>query len=132
MKQICLILGFSFVTAFCFGQTQQKGCSAFRNGKFAYRDSADHIINVTRKANTQSEHDTRSGVTTRFRIKWISDCEYELIQTRSSSEERSKYNKSVTKISITKTNGNDSYEYDCGCKYREGKTNIGLMVRLED
>ena len=131
MKQTFFILSFSFITAYGFGQTEQKGCGAFNSGKFAYRDSANTIINVARKDGWQQENDTRNKIITRFKIKWTSECEYELTQLWSNSKAKRKENGAVTRVVITKANGDDSYEYNCGCKDREIK-NSGTMVRLSD
>ena len=131
MKQTTLILFFSFFTAHCFGQTEQKGCAAFKTGEFAYRDSANNIIHVTRKGGRQQESDKKNKIVTKFKLKWISECEYELKQIWSNSKAKRKQNRSVYKIVITKSNGNDSYEYNCGCKDRELR-NSGTMVRLSE
>jgi hypothetical protein len=131
MRRTFFILFFSLFTAYCFGQTEQKGCGAFKTGEFAYRDSANNLIHVTRKGGRQQENDKKKGIVTKFKIKWITECEYELTQIWSNSKVKRKQNRSVTKVVITKSNGNDSYEYNCGCKDREIK-NAGMMVRLSD
>jgi len=132
MKQILFILFTSFLPACCFGQTEQKECASFKTGQFAYRDSANNIINVTRKGGKQHEEDKKTRTITKFRIKWTNDCEYELTQIWSNSKAKRKQNRAVTRIVITKANGNDSYEYTCACRDREEKANSGMMVRLNE
>lgn len=132
MRQSVFILFFSFLGAYTFCQTDQKGCSSYKAGEFAYRDSSNTIINVTRKEGKQQEEDKKNKIITKFRIKWTGDCEYVLTQIWSNSKARRKQNRSVVKIVITKANGNDSYEYQCTCRYREDIGNSGTMVRLSD
>jgi len=132
MKPTFCFLLFLFLGVCSFGQTGQSSCETFKTGKFAYRDSANHLVNVTRKGGQQQEYDTKTGITTKFKIKWTAGCEYELIQTWSTSKIKRKQNRSVTRVVITKANGNDSYEYDCGCKDREINGHSGTMVRLSE
>jgi hypothetical protein len=87
---------------------------------------------VTRKGGKQKEHDTKDGVITKLRIKWIGECEYELTQIWSSSKAKRKQNRAVSKVAITKTNGSDSYEYNCGCKDIDIGSRNGTMVRLQE
>jgi hypothetical protein len=132
MKKIFFILLFSFAAAYCFGQTELQSCAAFRTGKFAYRDSANHIIQVIRKGGKQEERDTKNNIITKLKIKWTGDCEYELTQIWSNSKARRKQNRAVSRVVITKSNGNESYEYNCGCKDREIRGETGTMVRLNE
>lgn len=130
--KIFFILTLSFFVAPSFGQTKQNGCEVFKTGKFAYKDSAGHIINVSRKGGKQQEHDTKNNIITKFRIKWTGECEYELTQIWSNSKTKRKQNRSVSRVVITKANGEDSYEYNCGCKDREMTGQMGTMVRLNE
>ena len=57
MKQSVFILVFSFLGATAFCQTGEQGCATFKAGEFAYRDSANNIINVVRKGRRQKEND---------------------------------------------------------------------------
>ena len=132
MRKISFIVLFALLSTCCFAQTVQNGCGDFKTGKFAFRDSARHIIEVTRKNNKQREYDKDARITTKFRIKWISSCEYELTQIWSNSKARRKRNKTVNRIVITKANGNASYEYSCGCRDRVIEGSVGTMVRLEE
>ena len=132
MKQTIFILILPVLAVCCFGQTKQQGCGNFKSGKFAYRDSANNLIHVTRKAGKQQEDDKKNRTITKFKIKWNSECEYELTQIWSNSKAKRKQNRSVTRVVIVKANGDDSYEYNCGCKDREVKGHSGRMVRLSE
>jgi hypothetical protein len=132
MKKIFLLIFFFLAAIFCFAQAGQTVCSAFKTGKFMYRDSTGNIITVTRKNKTQIEADAKNNIITKFKIKWTRDCEYQLVQVWSNSKVKRKQNKRVSRIVITKTNGTDSYEYDCGCKDLSIKGSAGTMVRIKN
>jgi hypothetical protein len=132
MKKIFLLVFFFLLTIFCFAQTGQTECGAFKTGKFMYRDSTGNIITVTRKNKTQIEVDAKNNITTKFKVKWTSDCEYQLAQVWSNSKAKRKQNKRVSRVVITKTNGTDNYEYDCGCTDLSIKGSAGTMVRIKN
>jgi hypothetical protein len=132
MKKMFLIVLFFFPVILCFSQTGQTGCSAFKTGKFMYHDSTNNIIMVTRKGKRQTEYDAKNDITTKLKLKWISDCEYQLTQIWSNSKAKRKQNKTVSRVMITKVNSNDSYDYDCGCKDPAIKmSSKGTMVRIK-
>ena len=130
MRNVLFIIAIT-AAANCFAQSEP-ACKQFRTGEFAYRDSSNNLINVHRKGGRQQEVDKKHGIISKFKIRWTGACEYELTQIWSNSKARRKYNRSVTKIVITKANGDDSYEYNCGCKDREITGSMGTMVRLSD
>ena len=132
MKKMFLIAIFCVPVVLCFSQTGQTGCSAFKTGKFMYYDSTKNIIMVTRKGKRQTEYDAKNDITTKFKLKWTGDCEYQLTQVWSNSKAQRKQNKKVSRVTITKTNGNESYDYDCGCKDLSIKGSVGSMVRIGD
>jgi hypothetical protein len=137
MKKIFLLslsafaaICFASVTMTCCAQMNNVGCGDFKAGKFAYRDSAGHIIEVTRKDNRQKEYDKTNKILTKFKIKWTGECGYQLTQVWSNSKVKRKSNGNVYSITITRVNGNDSYEYGCACP-DQGRAVVGTMVRLE-
>ena len=132
MKKIFLLAFFFLPAVFCFAQTGQTECSAFKTGKFMYRDSTGNIITVTRKNKTQKEVDAKNNIITKFKVKWTTDCEYQLTQVWSNSKAKRKQNKRVSRVVITKTNGNESYDYDCGCKDLSIKGSAGTMMRIKN
>jgi hypothetical protein len=122
---------FASVAMTCCAQTNSAGCGDFKTGRFAYRDSAGHIIEVTRKENRQNEYDKTDKILTKFKIKWTGECEYQITQIWSNSKAKRKWNRHVYSITITRVNSNDSYEYGCACREQEGRGIVGTMVRLE-
>jgi hypothetical protein len=133
MKKIVFILCFFLLAIFCFAQTGQVPCSAFKTGKFMYRDTLNTIIMVTRKNKKQKEYDAKNDIITKFKLKWTGDCEYQLTQLWSNNKVKRKQNRKVSRVVITKTNGNDSYEYNCGCADPAVKvSSAGIMMRIKN
>ena len=99
----------------CLGQSDSSKCKKFRTGDFTYNDSAKNTVNVKRKKKKQYEYNMGTGERTVAKIRWISDCEYELTQIWSNSKSGRKRNTSKTKVVITKILDEDKYEYSCGC-----------------
>jgi hypothetical protein len=122
---------FASIAMTCCAQTSIVGCGDFKTGRFAYRDSSGHIIEVKRKGNRQQEYDKTEKITTKFKIKWTGECEYQLTQIWSDSKAKRKWNRHAYRITITRVNSNDSYEYGCACREQEGRGIVGTMVRLE-
>lgn len=127
MKQMLLTICLSFGVTLCFSQIN---CSSFQTGKFMYKDSAGNIFTVVRTKKKQMETSQKTNLVTKSKIKWISDCAYQLKQIWANQKSRRKFNGAVTTINITRTNGNDSYEYSCACKGLPSKENAGTMVRV--
>ena len=130
MKHPFFVLLFLSAAVYCSAQSVPAECTTFKSGKFAYRDSSNAFINVTRSGAKQQEEDKKRKIITKFKIKWTGECEYELTQIWSNSKAKRKQNRAVTRVVITKANGNDSYEYHCACGDREDKSSGGTMVRL--
>jgi len=59
--------------------SQNKECSNFKVGNFRYSHPEYSKYKVVRTENLQIETDTITGFKVKGTIKWISDCEYELI-----------------------------------------------------
>jgi hypothetical protein len=137
MKKIFFLSLLAFVVSFaslgitCSAQTGNVGCGDFKTGRFAYRDSAGHIIEVTRMGNRQKEYDKTDKILTKFKIRWTAECEYRLTQVWSNSKAKRKWNRHVYSITITRVNSNDSYDYGCACHEQGGRGLVGTMVRLE-
>jgi hypothetical protein len=85
-------------------------CSEFKTGKFTYKEKPFEGVIVTRTKKRQTEYDPKSGLKIMFKIRWTSDCHYDLIQLRSNNKEVNKYKGSIISVDITKTYG-DKYEY---------------------
>ena len=125
--KICILI-FCFSGFFCDAQISVPGCASFKTGKFTYTDSG-YIVRVKRTNHSQEEYDVSQKVTTKFKVKWISDCEYHLKQVWSDSKAQRKFNGEVHRIVIRNILDSNSYEYDCGCKDPAIKSYKGLMVR---
>lgn len=91
-------------------------------------DSSDTVL-VKRTAGRQEERIKKSGVVTKFKIKWIADCSYEIKQVWSNSRGGRKNNGATTSVLITNAR-KDQYEYRCACKDIDAaQKNRGTMFR---
>jgi hypothetical protein len=80
-----------------------------------YTDSAGNNILVHRKNKYQYEYDRKTKVRTQFRINWDSDCEYTITQAITNSKALKKYRNYVTKVVVSKSDGENGYYYTCSC-----------------
>ncbi len=130
MKQLIFASVLLFLSVGSY--SQDNNCLQYHKGKFTYTDSANNVILVKRKKKFQVETNQTTGVWINFRIKWISDCEYELEQVGTNSKARKKYNHGISTSIISKPLGDAGYEYTCACK-DPGTTKItGVMKKLKD
>ena len=54
-------------------------CKNFRSGKFIYNTKIDNVqFMIDRSDSIQIETDLKTGLITKTKIKWISDCEFEM------------------------------------------------------
>lgn len=109
---------------------QQSGCADFRVGTFQYLDSND-IITIHRTEKRQVEISTLTKVKTVFRIKWTSDCTYELKQIWSDEKQQRKFNGGKREVNIARTD-KDGYEFTGACKSNEGIPPFGGRVTKLD
>jgi hypothetical protein len=114
MRTVALYICFILPTSFCFAQQEGPGCAKFKTGKFQYLDS-NKVVLVNRTKHIQKETYVNTGAKTRSRIRWLSDCTYEIKQVWANSKTKRKTNGSVTKVIITKIY-NDHYDYSCACR----------------
>ncbi len=129
MKQLAFIVSFIFCNTLLYAQT---GCAAFKTGAFTYTNDSSDIILIKRTAKRQEEINKAKDIITKFKIKWISDCSYELKQVWSNSKKQRKQNRATTTVVITQAN-KDGYEYTCACKdemQREKSKGIAYRVSL--
>ena len=124
-------IAFGFVLLFCWcfahAQVDSEGCVKFRTGRFVYLNDSSQTVVVKRTANKQEEKNEQTNVVTKFKIKWINSCEYELTQTWSNSKSQRKHNKGVSTIRITKLY-EEGYDYSCAC--RDGSNKLTGTIRL--
>jgi hypothetical protein len=115
MKQFLFAILSTFVTFFSYSQTKPTDCSLFKTGNFAYRDSSTNSIwEIKRTKKKQLEKNNITGVVIKQKIRWVSDCEYELTQIWSNKKEWRKGNfrsRIYTIISVSE----NIYSFSCDC-----------------
>ena len=112
MRNLTSMLIISVLFISCASAPKPEDCARFKVGRFQIRSEfADGAItNISRNAFTQTETDVRTGIVIREKIRWISDCEYELTFTSSKGDnadtmvEFLKANTLTTKIISTAPN----------------------------
>jgi hypothetical protein len=102
-------------------------CPSFHTGEYLYTDSTGDTWELRRKKKIQTERNTRNGKTIKFKILWLSDCEYRLTQTWTNIRTRRKWNRAHFSYRIIRTTPN-SYTYDCSCK--DSPAIAGTVVRV--
>ena len=112
MKKI-LVLFCIFLSA--VAANAQADCSMYHKGYFTYTDSAGNTILVQRKNKYQYQYNRKIKVRTQYKINWINDCEYTIMQTLTNSKSLKKNKYSVTGVLISKTDGDNGYYYTCSC-----------------
>lgn len=104
MNKICfsiIVVLLNFTT-----YSQNKECSNFKIGIFKYTNPSFSKYKVTRDENIQIETDSLTGFEVKGIVKWISDCEYELVYSEvSNSKYQSIIGKKI-KTFITSIEGN--------------------------
>jgi len=130
MKYIYVFVVHVLLSLSAFAQQDTAQCLQFKTGVFAYRDDSSNAVLIRRTANRQEETIKKSGITTKFKINWLSNCSYEIKQVWSNSKARRKGNGTTTIVYITRT-GKDFYEYSCACKDLEKSNNShGIVYRV--
>jgi hypothetical protein len=131
MRFLLLLLPLLFFSAEGFSQQDSSLCARFRTGVFAYRDKDSNAVLVNRTAHRQEERIKVSGVVTKFKIRWIGYCSYELNQVWSNSKYKRKNNGNTTVVMMTAVN-KDRYDFSCSCKNQEDEQkNRGTMYKVE-
>jgi hypothetical protein len=69
---------------------------------------------VKRTTRKQEEKNSGTGEKSLLKIRWINNCEYELVQRWANSKAKRKFNGSRTRITITKVY-QDKYDFTCAC-----------------
>lgn len=126
MKKLFLLALTIFIYHNSFAQNKQPDCKAFRTGNYLYTDTSTNTWELKRTKNHQTERNKRNGDLIKFKIQWLSDCEYRLTQTWTNIRERRKWNRANFTYRIVSSTDN-SYSYSCACK--EGSSIIGTVVR---
>ena len=120
---ICLLF-FSVIKA------QGDSCAKFKTGVFSYIDDSSHTSIIRRTSHMQEEKNNVSGIITKFKVRWLSDCEYQLTQTWSNNKQKRRQNRSVTRILITKAY-NNKYEFTCACNTADVEKKQGVVFKIK-
>ncbi|MBN8689111.1 MAG: hypothetical protein J0M10_19025 [Chitinophagales bacterium] len=101
-------------------------CAAFRTGDYLYTDTANITWTLKRTKHRQVQKSMRTGAVIKFKIMWLSSCEYRLTQVWTSDRSLRKWNRANFSYQIVGTTAG-SYTYSCICK---GSPSIqGTVVR---
>lgn len=104
MYKICFSLLIFLLSISTYSQSKE--CSNFKVGNFRYSHPDYSKYKVIRTESLQIETDTITGFELKGTIKWLSDCEYELVYSEISD---SKFNAIIgqkVKALITNIEGN--------------------------
>ena len=107
-----LLFSMLFITVCIKAQTD---CSMYHNGFYMYTDSTGDTILLHRKNKYQYEYNRKVRARTQFRVAWISDCEYTITQSLTNSKALKKFKNNVTKVVISRRDGENGYYYTCAC-----------------
>jgi len=114
MKKLLACIAALFFSFYSNAQLDSVSCAKFKTGRFVYLNDSLQTVVVTRTATKQEETNEQTNEVTKFKIRWINNCEYELTQTWSNSKKKRKYNKGVSTIRIIKLY-DEGYDYACAC-----------------
>lgn len=71
----------SVLTAFLFVTScNQHNCQSYRNGKFKLVEQENgSVFIINRQDSIQTEDEVQTGIKLKFKVHWISDCQYTLL-----------------------------------------------------
>jgi hypothetical protein len=115
MKKLILFFSAFLICNIVIAQTDSSACANYHKGFFSYTDSLGNTVIVQRKNKYQYEKNIVTKVKTQDRIKWLTNCSYEITLMSTNSKSTRKYKYSITKVNITKTDGDNGYAYSCAC-----------------
>jgi len=111
-------------------QDKREDCQQFRTGIYQYINDSSELIIVERTKRYQVEKNHKTGQVDKFKVKWTSDCTYEIRQFWSSNKKQRK-NKDQTSVRIVKTY-EDRYDFTCACKNAETTpSSNGTMIKIK-
>jgi hypothetical protein len=132
MKRYVLLIAAFLISNIAFAQADSVACNNYHKGFFSYSDTLGNTVIVQRKNKYQYEKNIVSKVKTQDRIKWLNSCSYEITLVSTNSKSARKYKYSITKVIITKSDGNNGYTYSCQCPDTEkGKGYMKKLTRKE-
>ena len=102
-------------------------CVKMKWGKFNYKNDLSQTIIVERKRSMQIETNQATKKVIKLKVKWISNCSYNIKQVWSNSKASRKNNGGWATVVINKV-GPLYYEYSCVCPYASDvKKSEGVM-----
>jgi len=129
LKTILLLLLLCNATTL-LAQDKKEDCQQFRTGIYQYINDSSELIIVKRTKRFQEERNHKTGQVDKMKIKWTSDCAYEIKQYWSSNKQQRK-NKGQTSVQIVKTY-EDRYDFTCACKNPETTPfATGTMIKIK-
>lgn len=129
MKRISLLIVLVLSSLISFSQENQTKCMSYRTGTFAYRDSTNNTIRTfVRKKKTQVEKDPVSKKIVKYKIKWLSDCEFKLTQVWTNDKKIKILNNGYWIYRITPLT-EKSFSYSCTCANE--KVITGVVVKMD-
>lgn len=79
MKLVLTLLTLAIVSFSCSPLRNSKNCNAFKKGRFFFHaETNNQAYFITRDDSIQYETSLSDGSVSKWRIKWLSDCTYEL------------------------------------------------------
>jgi hypothetical protein len=126
MKKLPLLALAMLIYSISYAQNTRPDCKAFRTGNYLYTDTSTNTWELKRTKNHQTERNKRNGQVIKFKIQWLSDCEYQLTQTWTNIRSRRKWNRASFTYRIVSSTDN-SYAYSCACK--DSPSISGTVVR---
>ncbi|WKZ61135.1 MAG: hypothetical protein QY309_06535 [Cyclobacteriaceae bacterium] len=100
-------------------------CKTFRTGKFRLVDKDQEYI-IERNDSIQIENDLKKNTMSRFKVTWVTDCEYELDILEANEEAMNFFKGKTLSIQILETSDN-GYKYEAKLK----GTDLKLIHRVE-
>lgn len=126
MKIFLIILLLYFIPVRTNAQSPSPDCRSFYAGEYLYTDSSGDTWELKRTKKHQVERNKRTGKIIRFKILWLSDCEYRLTQIWTNDRSRRKWNRAHYSYRIISSTAN-SFSYNCSCKNSPAVD--GIVVR---
>lgn len=126
MKIFFIILLLYFLPAHTIAQSPLPDCQSFHTGEYLYTDSSGDTWELKRTKKHQVERNKRTGKVIRFKILWLSECEYRLTQVWTNDRSRRKWNRAHYSYRIISSTAN-SFSYNCSCKNSPAVD--GIVVR---
>lgn len=106
-------------------------CVKMKWGKFNYSNSLSQTIIVERKRSIQIETNQATKQVTKLKVKWVSNCSYQIKQVWSNSKASRKNNGAWSTVIINKV-GPLYYEYSCVCpNASDMKKSEGVMYLIK-